>query len=111
MKRFVFSRAAELDIQQLDDATIEKFGLSQAIANREALHSVLRRLAENPQIGHLREDLSPPGRPFLYWTILGRFMIVYEPVEDGIRVARVLDGARNLCAELETDPGDGGRSS
>lgn len=35
-----------------------------------------------------------------------RFMIVYQPREDGIRVARVIDGTRDVPAILQADPGD-----
>ena len=112
MSRFVLSPAAEADLDAIDDATIARFGLEQAVANRETFHESFRTLAEMPRLGHTRVDLSPPGRAFLYWTVLGRFIIVYEPVaggrggEGGIRVARVLDGAGNLGAELQLDPGD-----
>jgi hypothetical protein len=34
------------------------------------------------------------------------FIIVYEPTDDGIRVARLLHGARYLAAELDRDAGD-----
>ena len=34
------------------------------------------------------------------------FIIVYEPVDDGIRVVRLLHGARDLAAELSSDAGD-----
>ena len=32
--------------------------------------------------------------------------LVYEPTDEGIRVARLLHGARNLAAELDRDAGD-----
>jgi plasmid stabilization system protein ParE len=38
--------------------------------------------------------------------VLGSFVVVYEAADDGIRVARVLHGARKLAAELERDAGD-----
>jgi hypothetical protein len=34
------------------------------------------------------------------------FIIVYEPTDDGIRVARLLHGARNLAIELDRDSGE-----
>jgi hypothetical protein len=33
-------------------------------------------------------------------------LIVYEPTDDGIRVARLLHGARQLAAELDHDAGE-----
>ena len=34
------------------------------------------------------------------------FVIVYEPTESGIRVARILHAMRNLAAELDSDSGE-----
>jgi len=59
-----------------------------------------------PLSGQLRPDISPPGRRFRYWTVLGIFVVVYEPVDVGIRVARILHGARNLVEEICRDAGD-----
>jgi plasmid stabilization system protein ParE len=38
-------------------------------------------------------------------VVLGSFVIIDEPSETGIRVARILHGARHLRAELERDSG------
>ena len=106
MKQVSLSLAAERDLDEIDDYTIEHFGLDQAIRTTERFRETFRRLAEMPLSGHLRPDLSPPERTFRYRTVLRSFVIVYEPTDDGIRVARVLHGARNLVAELERDAGD-----
>ena len=86
--------------------TIEHFGLDQAIRTSERFHETLELLGEMPRSGQLREEISPPGREFRYRTVLGSFVVVYEAADDGIRVARVLHGARNLVVELERDAGD-----
>jgi len=70
---------------------------------------VLNILAGSPAIGHLRDELDPPGHAFRYFVVMKRFIIVYEPTESGIRVARILYGMRNLAAELDRDAGDDGR--
>lgn len=106
MKRVSLSRAAERDLDAIDDYTIEHFGLEQAITTTERFREAFRGLADLPDSGQLRPDLSPPGRMFRYRTLLRSFVIVYERTDDGIRVARVLHGARNLVAELERDAGD-----
>lgn len=106
MRRVKFSRAAEADVQAIDDYTIEQFGVAQAIKTAATFEAALIALADNPRGGRLDEQHSPPGRPLRFRVVLSAFVIVYEPWESGIRVARVLHGARNLQAELERDAGD-----
>ena len=88
------------------DYTIEHFGLNQAIKTSERFRETFELLGEMPRSGQLRKDISPPGRQFRFRTVLGSFVVVYEATGDGIRVARVLHGARNLVAELERDAGN-----
>jgi len=106
MKRVTLSRAAEADLQTIDDYTIEQFGLAQAIKTSAALEAAMLALADHPRSGRLHEELSPPGRPFRFRPVMSTFVIVYEPWDKGIRVARILHGARHLQAELEREPGN-----
>ena len=49
-------------------------------------------LAENPQLGRVRPDIAPELRHFP----VASYLILYRLVPDGIEVARVVHGARNL---------------
>ena len=51
-------------------------------------------------------ELDPPGRSFRYYPIMKRFIVVYEPTADGVRVVRPLHGARHLAEELSRDAGN-----
>ena len=106
MNQIVFSEAARRDRQEITAYTVEHFGLRQARRLRERFEAVLRALAESPLIGHANPELDPPGHSFRYSVVMKRFIIVYEPTDTGIRVARLINGARNLAAELEHDAGD-----
>ena len=106
MRRVSLSQAAAADLETIDDYTIEHFGLDQAIRTSERFRETFELLAEMPRSGQLRQEISPRGREFRYHTVLGSFVVVYEAADDGIRVARVLHGARNLVVELERDAGD-----
>lgn len=68
---------------------------------RDLFAKTLNILAESPLIGHTNEKLDPPGRSFRYFAVMNRFIIVCEPTDAGIRVARLLYGARDLAAELD----------
>ena len=104
--RVSLSKASEGDPEAIDDYTIEHFGLEQAMKTTDRFRKTFQALAEMPRIGRLHPEISPPGRAFRCRTVLGSFVVVYEPADDGIRVVRVLRGARNLVAELERDPSD-----
>jgi toxin ParE1/3/4 len=49
-------------------------------------------LAERPNIGRYRGELGENIRSFP----VGRYVIYYQPVQDGIEVVRILHGARDL---------------
>ena len=51
-----------------------------------------RLLLEQPLLGRSREELAPGIRSFP----LGRYVIFYEVIADGIAIVRVLHGARDL---------------
>jgi len=106
MSRVVLSEAARADRGEITAYTVERFGIAQARRLRDRFQATLNSLAESPLIGRTNEELDPPGRTFRYFVVMKSFIIVYEPTDDGIRVARLLHGARNLAAELDRDAGD-----
>jgi toxin ParE1/3/4 len=57
-----------------------------------ALVSRFATLASMPLIGRQREELSPNLRSFP----VGRYVIFYRPMENGVEIARVLHGARDF---------------
>ncbi|MEM9414206.1 MAG: type II toxin-antitoxin system RelE/ParE family toxin [Planctomycetota bacterium] len=101
MSRYQFSPAAISDLEHIDDQTILRFGVRQAMTLAETFEQTFTMLAENPGVGHLREDLSPEGKAFRYWTVLTRFVVVYEPGDGVIRVVRILDGSQDMRAILD----------
>ncbi len=96
MSRFTLSPAAEVDLLEIDLQTIQRFGFAQSEVTESKFYATFQALAAEPLSGHAREDLDPPGRSFLYKSVLRRFVVVYLPAEYGIRVVRVVDGSRGL---------------
>lgn len=105
MSHIELSLASQDDRRQITGYTVRRFGVTQARRLRNAFEQALRRLAESPELGKSQPEIDPPGRSFRYFVLLRTFIIVYEPVEDGIRVARLIHGARDLSRELDDDPG------
>jgi toxin ParE1/3/4 len=106
MSRVLLSEAAGQDRRAITEYTVQGFGVQQARRLRDRFETALNVLAESPLLGRRRVELDPPDHTFRYLVVMKSFIIVYEPAEDGIRVARLLHGARNLAAELERDAGN-----
>lgn len=62
---------------------------------RDAIEQTIQFLAENPGAGPHRDDLSP-GLHSLPVHDYPHYLIIYQPLRDGISVLRVLHGARDL---------------
>jgi toxin ParE1/3/4 len=58
-----------------------------------SLVKAIRLLAQSPQLGHLRTDLTQ--LPLKFWPVFS-YLIVYDPARRPIEVIRVLHAARNI---------------
>jgi len=56
-------------------------------------------LAERPDLGHFRRDLT--DKPVCFFKVRGTYLIVYDPGQGSIAIIRVLHGSRDAVAELE----------
>ena len=101
-----FSEAARRDRREITEHTVAEFGVEQARRLRDNFEATFILLVESPGLGRSRPELDPPGHSFRYLVVRRRFIVVYEETETGVRVARILHGARNLAAELDRDSGD-----
>ncbi len=63
----------------------------------EVLVRKFRVLARSPEIGILRSELASSLRSFP----VGNYLIFYRPFDQGIEIARVLHGARDLPGLFE----------
>ena len=100
-KKYELSPASRLDLIDIEDATFERFGIVQALLMNDAFVAAFEKLAENPGIGHLRKDLSPPGEEFFYWPVKNTFLIVYRVKAQAVEIVRVLHGRRHVEALLK----------
>jgi toxin ParE1/3/4 len=90
VKKYVITELAATDLLEIRDYIAED--------NKTAAKKVLsefkeatQKIARNPQIGHVREELSKEAR---LWPVRS-YLIVYLP-EDPVIIIRVLHGAREL---------------
>ena len=92
MKPFVLTPRAERDLNQIWDY-IAADNLRAANRVLKALESAMRKLAQNPLLGHWREDLADKRHRF---HLVYSYLIVYRYESKPLQVIRVLHAARDV---------------
>ncbi|NJN17389.1 MAG: type II toxin-antitoxin system RelE/ParE family toxin [Oscillochloris sp.] len=96
MARIVRRPAAVRDLIDLW-AYIEAAGSAdRADAMIQQIDRVLHTIADHPLIGRQRDELHPGLRSYP----VGRYLLFYLPLPDGVDLVRVLYGGRDLLAAL-----------
>ncbi|HMD55521.1 MAG TPA: type II toxin-antitoxin system RelE/ParE family toxin [Phycisphaerae bacterium] len=97
MKQFFLTPAAEADLAEILDFLCEE---SPVAAERVLIkiHAAIRKLTENPLLGHLREDLA--DEPLRFWNVYS-YLIVYRAKTSPLQIVRILHGMRNIREILE----------
>jgi plasmid stabilization system protein ParE len=100
MKTYRLTPAAEDDLFQIW-VYIARDDVIPADQLEAEFFDAFQRLAERPDLGHFRGDLT--GKPVRFFTVRGTFLVVYDPARDPIAIIRVLHGSRDAVAELERE--------
>jgi plasmid stabilization system protein ParE len=93
---FVLSLAARQDLLDIWDY-IARDSLKAADRVRDDLFTAMQRLAEMPNMGHLREDLI--DEPLRFWRVHS-YLILYRFESKPIEIVRVLNASRDIEALL-----------
>ena len=96
MKRFKLSPEAARDIRDIWTYIAED-NLPAARRVRLQILDACRQLAENPGMGHSREELTE--KPVLFWPV-GSYLILYNPARQPIGIVRVVHAARDVPSLL-----------
>ena len=91
MSSYRYSSAANSDVEGI---ILHIFDLNPVAASRflDSLEATCELLAKHQLIGHARPELGEGLRSFP----IGNYLIFYIPVADGIDIARVIYGGRDL---------------
>lgn len=91
MAQLIFRPVAE---QDLDDIWfyIAQDNVEAADRTLDLLRDKCLLLSQSPMIGRSRPELAPRLRSFP----MGHYLIFYCPIESGVEVVRILQGAQNL---------------
>lgn len=91
--RYALTEQAKQDLAEIADSIAEARGLAPAEQVVRELQRGFRLLAEQPDVGHLREDITDdPGVRF--WSVYS-YMIVFVPTAKPLTVVSLLHGARD----------------
>jgi plasmid stabilization system protein ParE len=100
MSRFFLTPAARADLNEISDY-ISKDNPHAANRVVDELRAAMRKLAERPEMGHLRRDLA--DEPLRFWSVYS-YLIIYRPEARPLQIVRVLHGSRDVRGILEEAP-------
>jgi plasmid stabilization system protein ParE len=98
MKRYVLADAARSDLIEIWDYLAEHSGMDVADRILTDLHKTMGKLAEDPLVGHRREDLTDQSVRF---HLIHSYLVIYKPDTTPLAIARVLHASRDVLAILE----------
>ena len=100
MPVIVRSPRAKSDLVEIWDYIAED-SEARADAFIDRIDKKFRTLAQRPGMGRLRDELSVDLRSFP----VGRYVIFYRPLSNGVNIVRVLHSARDLDTDFFTEEG------
>jgi plasmid stabilization system protein ParE len=89
--------AARLDLLQLWNYVADSSGVGDADRVLSDMETALNFVAERPNCGHKRGDLT--RRPLLFYRVHS-FLIVYQAGRKPLRIIRILHAARDISSLL-----------
>ena len=92
ISRCFLSPIAEQDIDEIITYLAQENPIV-ARAFLDALFAAMDNLAEFPEIGHVREDLT--DKPVKFWPFKWHYLIIYKPTAP-VEIVRVLSGFRDI---------------
>ena len=97
MKKIILSKAADADLEDIFDYTLEEFGLDRAVSYVSGFDDTFEAISENQEIGRERKEI----REELRSLAKDKHIIFYRALSDHIRIVRILHGSRDLPKFLD----------
>lgn len=91
-ERFRFTPEAEAQLAEIVDF-IAADSEDAALRVLRGVYEAVDNLAEMPEMGHVREDLTE--RPVKFWGIYS-YLIVYDPASSPLSIVAILRGSRDV---------------
>ena len=97
--RLFISNHADADLELIADF-IARDNPPAATKLMRRLIDCFKLLASRPMSGEARNDL----RPDLRCVTVGNYVVYFEPLSDGVRIIRVIHGARDVGTAFNAEP-------
>lgn len=94
--RYVLRPLAEQDIADIWMDGADRWGPSQADRYFDGMVDLFELLSAQPEIARLRNEFNPPVRFHIY----GSHVVIFEAIDTGISILRVLHQRRDILALL-----------
>lgn len=96
MTWFVLTPQASRDLDGIWEYIAED-SIERADRAADAIENAIRLIADNPKIGHVREDFADKRHRF--WPVLS-YLIMYRQDTKPLQILRIVSGYRDLIALL-----------
>lgn len=93
MPRHRLTTPASRHLVEILDYTVEHFGSVIALELEARMRSTMELLADFPEMGHTRVELTP--KPVLFFTV-DPYLICYRIEDRTVVIVAILHGARDL---------------
>lgn len=106
MRNYELTELAQRDVDEiLEFIAVRKGNPDGAQVVLDYLHSSMQALADNPNLGHFRVDLTDRPVKFYRGSKNHKYYIVFDPECSPIRILRVTSIRRDFVSLFEdTDP-------
>jgi plasmid stabilization system protein ParE len=94
---YLLSPEAKEDLRDIRGYLVSQGGKRLARYVLQDITAALRLLAEHPEAGHFRRDLTP--LPVKFWSVFS-YLIVYDHTARPVAIVRVFHGRRDVRAIL-----------
>lgn len=96
MNPYRLTPAAERDLSEI----VDRISLDiprNALKVFDKLHGAAQLMADNPFMGHEREEIT--DKPIRFWSVY-KYLLVYRPDARPPEILRIIHGMRDLPREL-----------
>ncbi len=98
--RFILSAPASNDLEEILTYVVEKSGWERGERVARRFYEAFTKLADNPALGHRREDLT--NLHVLFFAVWS-WLVIYRADKRPLEVVRVIHGARDVEALLREE--------
>ncbi len=96
VSKYALRPLAEQDIAEIWADSADRWGIAQADKYFDGMVDLFVLLSAQPEIARLREEFTPPVRLHIY----GSHIVIFETIDDGVSIIRVLNQRRDILAML-----------